>query len=337
MDGVDLEDLRDGLVRALAVAQRRVDELEHRLRCVQRTSRACVSRTAARACEMHAQSIPVETLYDEGEAPSFPAVQQNATKASRAKFTFDVSLPEISDELTEPKSLLREAYDAGEACGLEAGLAIGSWREEQIVEELAATKRALVEEGEALRMQHAKAVNSLRRERSERVRVDAEREDALRAAANAAEKLEWLRREVAVAKTKEYCFGRHAVALKAAVSSMNEKHALALEQALRARDVVVRKRTDIVLVDAVKKALRSREETRRNSDESHMLRSVVAAVDRVCDEADSIESQPELPKEEGKKHRYLKKGTAEARLRERQHRLRQSSSSLAPESVYDRR
>lgn len=136
-------------------------------------------------------------------------------------------------------------------------------------------QRAFDLETTALREQHARAIEALRRERQDRARADAERDAALLAAREASERLRRLELDVAVAKAEDATFRRHAKALNEALKAQRQKHARELAEA-HALLALERERREVALAAGLKAVLRHKR--------SPHLDTVVKAVDDVCAE-----------------------------------------------------
>lgn len=331
ISSVNLDDLRDGALRALAVAQRRVDELELELRRRTTLFHEILRQTADRAIELFSEQLMTLGRVLETEmhanAPTRSG-NEHATVLVPLQLNYPTAavMPAVSVAAKATNFFLSDAYEAGARAGFEAGLTIGGNREEQILGELRvlgaardtlwaeldATRSAMVEESSTLRGQYARAVDRLRRERLDRKNCDEARESALEAASAAAGRLSELRVAVEVAKARDNAFRVHAHALNEAMRAMAQRHAVALSHAIEAAEVASRrsqKARDADIATKAVKALRARPD--RTS-----LTKAVAAVDRLCDDLDQ-RHQPHVSSPAARvstpKHSYLKRAAARPR------------------------
>lgn len=330
VNSVNLDDLRDGALRALAVAQRRVDGLELELRRRTTCFRGTMHQTVARAIEMLTeQAMALEEVVDRAMHASALTPSEAGHAIAMVPLQLDYQMAAVMPALSvAPKatSYLSEAYEAGARAGFHAGLKIGVNREERILEELRvlgeardkllaeldATRSAMVQETSTLRGQYARAVDRLRHERLDRQNCDEARENALEAASAAAERLCELRVAVEVAKARENAFKVHAHALNEAMRAMSQRHAVALSHAIEAAEVASRKSQKARDTEMLTKAVRA---AMRVGPDRTSLKMAVAAVDRLCDDFDEYHQPVSSPATRASTptHSYVKRAAARPR------------------------
>lgn len=335
---MNLDELRDGALRALAAAQRRVDEVEREKVALATLGRRCICDQNTRMSVYLEDQL--KSVDDTIEAAMRWDVKRRRERAVEVS-ALAVDLPDaprVGEPSAPNSTLLAEAFDRGAAAGLELGIALGTAREEEILErlrvvaaenaelrgEMEARTRAANAESAAARCHHGRAIEALRHERLDRQRIEEDREAALSAASAAFERLASLRAEVAAARAEEDAFARHARGLQEAMRAMAQRHAVALAQAIEASQVAARsarRERDARLIDeAVRRAFRSR---RRDETDRASLDAALKAVDDLCEDLPSarrprVSSQsqdaaappPERPQE---KHAYLRRGAAKSR------------------------